>query len=105
MTVPQLRRETRWECPSCGLLDVTYETAPHTRFHSCGALRGLTAPMVVAGTRAEHRVNDRQDYEGSDIAQRDDSGRVVMSVTTVRDDGQDVTILAPTVVVSVESLR
>lgn len=105
MPVPVLFPETRWQCPSCGAQDVTHEAAPHTRYHACAALKGLTAPMVPAGTRAAHKVNDRQDYLGRDIAQTDGEGRVVMSVTTVRDDGEDCTIYAPTVVAGAESLR
>lgn len=99
--IPVLAPEHRWQCPSCGLLDVTHEADPHTRFHSCGALGGLTAPMVPAGTRAEHRVHEREDYLNGDLAVTDDNGRVVMSVSTVRDDGIDCTILAPAAVAAV----
>lgn len=105
MSVPLLRPEHRWHCPSCGLLDLTHEARPHTRMHSCGALGGLTAPMLPDGARGEHRVNDRQDYVGTDQVQTDDAGRVVMSVTTVRDDGEDCTVYAPTMVVGAQSLR
>lgn len=90
----------RWHCPSCGLEAVS--TTPDVRWHICGALAGLNAPMVPFGQSAKHVVNQREDYEGKDTAQRDANGRVVMSITTVRDDGQDCTVLAPTANVSAQ---
>ena len=50
----------RWYCPNCQKEDVTHEARPHTRFHTCPKLRGLTAPMVAAGTKAKPIV-----YEGA----------------------------------------
>lgn len=94
--VPLLRPEHRWECPSCPATDVTHEAQPHTRMHACRGLKGLTAPMVPAGTRAEHRALEREDYVNGDNVQVDGEGRPVMSVITVRDDGQDCTVYAPT---------
>ena len=69
----------------------------HTEFHHCRGLAGLWAPMVPAGTRAEHRVNEREDYIGRDLPQTH-QGRPLLSLTTVREDGQDCTIYAPTAV-------
>lgn len=98
--IPLLRPpEQRWECPSCGQVSVTREVG--TRMHACPGMKGLTVPMVPAGTKATHRVNDRQDYVGRDEVQTDGEGRVVMSVTTVRDDGEDCTVYAPTAVASI----
>ncbi len=91
-----LQPEQHWECPSCDLQEVTHEAQPHTRFHACRGLAGLTAPMVPAGTRAEHRLNDRQDYVNGELVQRDGEGRVVMSLQTIRDNGEDCTVFAPT---------
>jgi hypothetical protein len=88
--VPLLTPERRWECPNCTDTDVTHEPRPHTRFHACRGLRGLTAPFVPAGT-----ARDREDYVGGDMVQTDGDGRPVMSVVTTRDDGQDVAVLAP----------
>ena len=34
--------------------------------------------------------------EGDQLAQRDEDGRALMNIVTVRDDGQDCTVLAPT---------
>ena len=87
--------EQHWECPSCDATAVTRETRPHSQMHPCRGLGGLTVPMVAAGTRAEHRVAEREDYIGREAVQLHE-GRPVMSVTTIRNDGQDCTVYAPT---------
>lgn len=87
--------EHRWECLSCDLKEVTHEQRPHTRMHDCARLGGLSIPMVPEGTRGEHRVVEREDYIGSERVQLRD-GRPVMNVTTIRDEGQDCTVFAPT---------
>lgn len=95
MNIPILQPpERRWECPSCDLTQVTRRRDVHTEFHHCSGLAGLWTPMVSAGTRAEHRAVEREDYIGKELVQYAD-GRPVMSVVTVRDDGQDCTIFAP----------
>jgi hypothetical protein len=91
--------EQRWSCPNCDLTDVTHENRPHTRFHSCKGLRGLTAPMVPAGTRCKVQAREREDYVGKEMVQTDGEGRPVMSVVTTRDDGTDCAVLAPLVLV------
>jgi hypothetical protein len=88
--------ETRWSCPNCTATAVTREPRPHTQFHACGGLGGLTAPLVVDGTRCKIEAVAREDYLHGDIPQRDQDGRVVMAVVTTRDDGQDCAVLAPT---------
>lgn len=94
--VPLLPRpEHHWECPNCTATDVTRDAGPHTRFHTCRGLRGLTAPMVPAGTKARVSAHEREDYIGRDVVQTDGEGRPVMAIVTTRDDGQDVTVLAP----------
>jgi hypothetical protein len=95
--------EYRWECPSCDLTDVTREARPHQRMHSCRGLAGLAVPMVPAGIRAEHRAHEREDYiAGEQVQFAPGTGRPVMSVTTVRDDGEDATVYAPTATAKVE---
>lgn len=98
MRVPVLRPpEQRWECPSCPQTSLTREARPHSRMHACAGMAGLTVPMVPAGTRAEHRAYEREDYIAGELVQlAPGTGRPVMSVTTVRDDGQDATVYAPT---------
>lgn len=85
-----------WECPNCSATHVTREPRPHTPFHPCRGMWGLTAPFVPAGTRAAVTPNRREDYLGSDVPHVDGDGRPVMSLTTTRDDGQDCALLAPT---------
>jgi hypothetical protein len=94
--VPILTREHRWECPSCDLTDVTRTPGPHSRFHNCAGLAGMSVPMVPAGTRAVHRAVEREDYIGAENIQTDADGRPIMAVRTVRDDGEDCTVYAPT---------
>lgn len=90
----------RWECQHCNFKDVTRESKPHTRFHACAGLGGITAPMIEEARRGKEdvRVKVREDYEGKDAkkVQRDDNGRPVMAVETVHDDGHtDLAVLAP----------
>lgn len=85
-----------WVCPNCSVTDVTHESRPHTRYHTCTGLRGLTAPLVPEGTKCKVVAHEREDYIGSDLVQTDDDGRPVMSVVTTRDDGEDCTVFAPT---------
>ncbi len=98
MTVYQLRAETRWVCPLCTATDVTYEAQPHSRFHTCAGLKGLTAPMVPEGTNCKMEAHERDDYIGDEIVQTDGDGRPIMNVITTRDDGEDCTVYAGTAV-------
>ena len=91
-----LSSERRWECPNCTVTDVTHEAEPHSRFHDCAGLKGLTAPMVPAGTRAKVEALEREDYVGQESVVLDGDGMPVMSVRTTRDDGTDVAVFAPT---------
>jgi len=95
MTVFALHNETRWSCPNCTLTQVTQETEPHTRFHGCRGLRGLTAPMIRDGVRCKVEAVERTDYVGRETPQLDGDGRPVMAVRTTRDDGIDCAVLAP----------
>jgi len=87
--------ERRWECPNCDFEDVTHEAEPHSRMHPCRGLKGLTAPMVPAGTKAKVEAKEREDYVGDEQVQTNNDGRPMMSVITTRDDGQDCAVLAP----------
>jgi hypothetical protein len=87
----------RWYCPNCPLEETTHEAKPHTRFHACPGLRGLTAPMLPVGTTAKVEAVEREDYVGVEQVQLDpQQQRPVMSVVTTRDDGQDTIVFAPT---------
>lgn len=96
LDVPIFAAERRWECPNCDLQQVTRQANPHTRFHPCRGLRGLTAPMVPAGTRCKVEAVERGDYIGRELVQTDAAGRPVMAAVTTRDDGQDCAVYAPT---------
>lgn len=95
MSVPLLTPTQHWVCPNCTVESVTHEAQPHTRFHICAGLKGLTAPMVEAGIRAEVTTVEREDYIGSEKVQLHD-GRPVMAVVTKRNDGEDRAVFAPT---------
>lgn len=97
MRVPLLQPVvTRWECQSCNFRDTTRETEPHTRFHACSGLGGLTAPMVREGERVKVVVNEREDYVGGEDVQLAD-GRPVMNIAIERPDGSnDLAVYAPT---------
>ncbi len=96
MRIPLLAvPETHWECPNCPATDVTRQAGPHSRFHLCRGLRGLNAPMVPAGTKAKVTAHEREDYVAGEVVQVDGEGRPVMSIVTTRDEGTDVTVLAP----------
>jgi hypothetical protein len=95
VSVPLLAAEQRWECPNCPAADVTHETRPHTRFHACPGLAGLTAPMVPAGVRAKVEAVGRDDYVGGELVTRDGEGRPVMAVRTTRENGTDLAVFAP----------
>lgn len=82
-----------WGCPNCPATAVT-EGQPN-RFHCCSGLRGLTAPMIRDGVRCKVVAELREDYVGREDVQFDSSGRPVMAVRTVRDDGEDLAVLAP----------
>lgn len=93
--IPILSPEQRWECPNCTLQDVTHEAQPHSRFHACRGLKGLTAPMVPAGTRCKVEAVEREDYIGDEIVTIDGENRPIMRVETTRDEGNDVAVFAP----------
>ncbi len=93
--IPILVNRRHWTCPNCAFEDVTNEARPHSRFHACAGLHGLTAPMVMKGTKAKVEAKEREDYIGEDVVPHHE-GRPVMSVVTTRDDGQDVAVFAPT---------
>lgn len=97
MNVPLLATTRRWYCPNCSATDVTREARPHSRFHTCPGLRGLSAPMIEVGTKAKVELREREDYVGSEEVQLDpERRRPVMSIVTTRDNGQDVAVFAPT---------
>ncbi len=95
---PILTRVIDWYCPNCGKTDQTREIKPHSRFHICPRLHGLTAPMLQAGVKAKVSAHLREDYEGADTGRltlAPETGKPVQSIITERDHGQDVAVFAP----------
>lgn len=99
---PLITPVRRWVCPNCVATHVTYEARPHTPFHPCRGLKGLTAPYVPDGTKAKVEARDRDDYVGGEMVQTNGEGRPVMAIVTTRDDGQDCAVLAPCATASAE---
>jgi len=54
--------------------------------------------MVPSGVKAKVQTVVRDDYINGESVAYDPDGKPVMSVVTVRDDGQDCTVFAPTAV-------
>lgn len=67
-----------------------------TPMHQCKGMAGLMVPLIREGTRADHRAVERGDYVGKELVTCDANGRVIMAVQTVRDEGEDCTVYAPT---------
>jgi hypothetical protein len=99
--IPLLDPIRDWYCPNCGLTDQTREALPHSRFHTCPKLRGLSAPMLPAGVAAKVEARDREDYAGREILTTDENGRPVMSIITTRDNGTDAMVFAPCATVKI----
>lgn len=102
-----LTPETHWVCNArgCDQTAVTREVGDHQRFHVCHGLdgqAGMTAPMQREGVRCDVRAVEREDYVGREDVQLNAEGRPVMSIITVRDDGQDCTAYAPCATAKVE---
>jgi hypothetical protein len=86
-----------WYCPACGQTDQTRQAGPHTRYHGCAKLRGMSVPYVQKGTAAKVELREREDYVGSDLVRLDpELGRPVMSIVTTRDEGMDAVVFVPT---------
>lgn len=98
MAVPLIHRDTRWSCPNCTETAVTTEAAPHTRFHACRGLHGLTVPLVEDGTRCRVVAVERGDYVGRELVQvAPGDGRPYMGARVERADGSnDAVAYAPT---------
>lgn len=98
-----LTPELHWECPNCSCRRTTATPiAPGnslTELHACPGLHGVLAPLVAAGTKCKVVAHYREDYIHKDLPQTDEDGKVVMSVTVERENGQDCVVLAPTAVI------
>lgn len=96
MTV-EFRREIRWRCPNCNVVDVTTGPRPGAHMHNCEGLSGLTAPLVEVGVDCKVVATPREDYVGDELVRRDGNGVPMMNVQTIRADGSnDCYVFAPT---------
>jgi len=95
MRVPLLASMTDWYCPNCQITLTAPEPPPgQAKFHVCGSLHGLTAPLIRAGVRCKVEAEERQDYLGTEIQATGDDGKPYMAVRTTRDDGCDLAVNA-----------
>ena len=104
MSVAVLQPQTHWVCPNCTLEQVTVETRPHTRYHACPGLYGMTAPMIEVGKKVKVYAVERQDYVGKEIVTLDARGRPIMAVVTERENGTDALVFAPLATGSVKEM-
>jgi hypothetical protein len=98
VNVPLLVAEQRWSCPNCPLETVTRYPPGMVaaEYHPCRGLKGLNAPMVLAGTAAKVEAVPWGDMLHGELAQRDGEGRPTSAIRTERADGSnDITVLAP----------
>jgi hypothetical protein len=94
---------TNWVCPACKLTDQTKQHGYHVRYHTCPKMRFLSAPMVRQGTAAKLVVHEREAYIGKELVQYDpEQHRPLVSLETVRDNGNDLIVYAPTATASVD---
>lgn len=91
-----LDAQENWECPSCNRQHVTTNAGTQVPLHQCPNHAGAWVPFVRAGVKAHLRVNERQDYIGTDTPWTDDNGRIIQSVSTEREEGEDTHIFATT---------
>ncbi len=91
VNVPILQGEHHWWCPNCTATHITNITQPHTPFHMCRGMKGLTVPYIADGTKAKLVVLRPEDYIRRELVQRDGEGVPVAGVQTWRDEGLDAT--------------
>ena len=102
-----LGRVEEWRCPNCAHTEQTRGLQPHEqRFHICGGLKGLNAPLVRAGVKAKVEALERPSYVGDELVQlAPEDGRPYYGIQTTRDDGTDFVVLAPTARVNLRGDR
>ena len=91
-----LTPRVRWSCPNCDCRSTSREARPHSQMHTCPGLGGILAPLVPEGMRCKVEAIEREDAVGSEQGIRfDEHGRAIMAVRTMRDDGYDTAVFAP----------
>jgi hypothetical protein len=95
-----------WRCASKDCDAAARTVSQKVPWHSCKALRGLTAPLIPDGERAHVVAVDREDYVGSEDVRVDGDGRPVMALNVERPDGSnDRVVYAPTATASADDLE
>lgn len=98
-----LSAEQSWACPNCETTDVCTVKPGQSRMHNCPGLKGLTAPLVPAGTRCKVEADEWHDYVRHDNSvMHDAEGRAISAVKVTRDDGEDVVVFPQTAQVRME---
>lgn len=93
-----LDTQENWQCSACGQQHVTKGAkATQVPLHQCRTHAGAWVPFVRDGVTAHVRVHEREDYIGTETPTTDANGRIIRSVVTERDDGEDCHIFATTV--------
>ena len=98
MTALLLDAYQDWVCPNCGLEERSRPLPPNaSRYHPCGRLHGLNAPLVRAGMDCKVVAQLREDYVGAEMVQTaPEDGRPYSAIHTIRADGSnDAAVLAP----------
>lgn len=90
-----LSTERHWGCPNCDYTRVTFKAGRQAVIHTCRGLGGLIAPLIEDGVRCQVVAYEREDYIGRENVQLNSEGRPIMSIVTIREDGQDCRVLAP----------
>jgi hypothetical protein len=79
-----------WYCPNCSARDTQPSLPPNaSRFHACGGLHGLNAPLVRVGSDVKVTAEEREDYLNGEVQATGDDGRAYMAVRTTYADGHD----------------
>jgi hypothetical protein len=86
---------TEYACSRCDTTATIPITAAGSPMHTCAGAGGMTVPLALAGKSSKVELVERQDYVGDDDVQRDDEGRVWMSVVVTTDEQESVAVYAP----------
>ena len=107
MSIPILEPPvSEWYCPQCGFTDQTRIAGPHQRWHTCPKLRMMSAPMLPKGTPGTFLIHEPEGYVGAELVQTDpELGRPIMSIETIRDEGTDLLVFAPTATADAKDYR
>jgi hypothetical protein len=88
-----------WEdysCPNCYVRERIRPLPPNAvRMHVCAGLKGLTAPLVLAGSDCKVIAVEREDFLNGEIQAAGDDGRPYMAIRTEYADGHNDVVVNP----------